>query len=279
MMKYFLLFIISVSFPVLWSCSDPYKSGLAAYKKGNYEEARKLLSPCAAKGNADAQFLLGEILMTSQYGTTFKSQACDWYQQAAEKGHAAAQNKTGDCYYKGMLGIGKNYSKALEWYRKAADNDEANAEFSLGTMYCVGVGIKQDKEAARIWFLKAAAHGLPAAYSWLGSIAEEEKNSPDGLAQAVEYYRKGDELGNMNSQFLLGLLYEKGTGVPQDKKEARRLFEKAAAGGDCSAVMHLFHLAGGIADIFGGKPRGSPEALHWYKRADELNCKFFALAK
>ncbi|WP_148204988.1 tetratricopeptide repeat protein [Candidatus Amoebophilus asiaticus] len=42
-----------------------------------------------------------------------------WYQKAADKGHAPAQNNLGWMYHNGC-GVPKNDEEAIKWYQKAA---------------------------------------------------------------------------------------------------------------------------------------------------------------
>ncbi|WP_198022325.1 tetratricopeptide repeat protein [Candidatus Odyssella acanthamoebae] len=48
-------------------------------------------------------------------------------QKAAEQGHAGAQSNLGGMYYKGE-GVEKNAEKAVEWYQKAAEKGNALAQ-------------------------------------------------------------------------------------------------------------------------------------------------------
>jgi len=72
-----------------------------------------------------------------------------------------------------------------------------------------------------------------------------------GLADGAGAYNRGDyatalkefrplaERGNTLSQYLLGVMYYEGRGVPQDYKEAVKWFRKAAEQGDPGAQFSL----------------------------------------
>lgn len=62
------------------------------------------------------------------------------------------------------------------------------------------------------------------------------------MAEWVRWYRKGAQLGNAASQFSLGMMYEIGAGVKQDRKEAIRWYRKSAAQGYQSAKDKLLEL-------------------------------------
>ena len=55
---------------------------------------------------------------------------------------------------------------------------------------------------------------------------------------AAESAEQGNTLGALN----LGILYADGLGVPRDRAEARKWFEKAAASGNEAAVARLARL-------------------------------------
>ena len=56
---------------------------------------------------------------------------------------------------------------------------------------------------------------------------------------AVNALRKSAEQGNATAQNRLGLLYNQGQGVPQDRMLAKQWFEKAAEQGDAGAQVNL----------------------------------------
>jgi TPR repeat protein len=80
------------------------------------------------------------------------------YRKAAERGDAKAQFNLGDCYFFGQ-GIKKDYNEAVQWFRKAAEQGHAKAQLRLGHCYYYGKGIKQNDNEAVQWVLKAAEQG------------------------------------------------------------------------------------------------------------------------
>ncbi len=57
----------------------------------------------------------------------------------AEKGEASAQYFLGDMYDFGR-GVAKDEVEAVKWFRKAADQGNADAQHNLGVMYFLGMG-------------------------------------------------------------------------------------------------------------------------------------------
>lgn len=67
------------------------------------------------------------------------------------------------------------------------------------------------------------------------------------------------------AQYNLGIMYYKGQGVKTNKKEAIRLFQSAATGGDINAQFILGVLYDKGEDI----SQNQPEAVRWYLKAAE----------
>jgi uncharacterized protein len=65
--------------------------------------------------------------------------------------------------------------------------------------------------------------------------------------QAVEWFRRASERGCARSMCNLGLLYERGEGVPEDTDQAYRLYKESAEKGHLSAMFYLAKLCFKIA--------------------------------
>jgi len=52
---------LAVAAPAETALAGPFEDGVAAYQRGDYATALRLLQPLAEHGNADAQFNLGII--------------------------------------------------------------------------------------------------------------------------------------------------------------------------------------------------------------------------
>jgi TPR repeat protein len=61
------------------------------------------------------------------------TEAAEWYQRAANRGHAEAQYFLGKMYSEGR-DVAQSYAEAFEWYRKAANRGHAEAQHKLGLM-------------------------------------------------------------------------------------------------------------------------------------------------
>ena len=79
-----------------------------------------------------------------------------------------------------------------------------------------------------------AQEGDPEAQAWLGNSLLE---SPNTAREGVEWLKKSADAGCPEGQFALGVVYERGKGLPQDKAEALRLFRLAADQGHTEAML------------------------------------------
>ena len=61
-------------------------------------------------------------------------------QAAAKKGDAAAQYRLGEMHDLGQ-GVPQDYKAAVQWYRRAAQQGHAQAQFALAEMYKNGDGV------------------------------------------------------------------------------------------------------------------------------------------
>ncbi|OFW08031.1 MAG: hypothetical protein A3H96_21780 [Acidobacteria bacterium RIFCSPLOWO2_02_FULL_67_36] len=79
------------------------------------------------------------------------------------------------------------------------------------------------------WYRKAADQGDVTAQFNLGVSYANGRGVPQEYAQAVTWYRKAAEQGEAGAQFNLGMMYSTGKGVPQDYVEAHKWRNLAAA--------------------------------------------------
>jgi TPR repeat protein len=88
------------------AAAGSYEEAMAAYERGDYVTAMRLLRPLAEQDNAYAQYKLGEM-------------------------------------YDFGRGVPQNYAEAMKRYRKAAEQGNADAQDMLGIMYGLGLGVPQ----------------------------------------------------------------------------------------------------------------------------------------
>jgi len=146
--------------------AQPIEDAIAAYERGDYATAYRLLRPLADQGDALAQTNLGFMNANGRGVPQDYSKALEWFGKAADQGFAIAQPKLRVMYYMG-LGVPQDYAEAAKWYRKAADQGNGAALFGLGEMYDNGRGMPQDYAEAAKWYRKAADQGFAGAITTL----------------------------------------------------------------------------------------------------------------
>ena len=143
----------------------------------------------AEQGHASAQNNLGVMYDRGAGVPQDNKAALDWYRKAAEQGNAEAQTNLGFSYY---YDVPQDYKVAAQWFRKAAEQGHAEAQFMIGTMYFYGNGVPQDDSEAYAWYNIAAAKGNELA-SESRDIAAK-KLSPRDLSEAQALATKYYEL-------------------------------------------------------------------------------------
>jgi uncharacterized protein len=74
--------------------AGPFEDSVAAYQRGDYATALRLVRPLAEQGRADAQFGLGLMYHEGQGVASVDREAVKWFRLAAEQGIAGAQHTT-----------------------------------------------------------------------------------------------------------------------------------------------------------------------------------------
>src|SRR5206468_6868664 len=100
--------------------ATPYEQAFAAYQKGDYPLALKLLKPLAEKGNVNAQYNVGVMYNESLGVKADYAEAAKWFKLAAQQGNMYAEVDLGKLYEYGR-GLQKDYKEALRLFRLAAD--------------------------------------------------------------------------------------------------------------------------------------------------------------
>jgi hypothetical protein len=100
--------------------SSSLNQGRAAFARGDYVQAARLLAPFARRGNPRAQAMLGFM-------------------------------------YENGLGAPQAYDVAVEFYAGAAERGDPSGQYLLGLMYDKGHGVDRDDVLAYKWLNLAAA--------------------------------------------------------------------------------------------------------------------------
>ena len=98
---------------------------------------------------------------------------------------------------------------------------------------------RKDYETAYKLILPLAEQGDAQAQYNLGVMYDKGRGVPQDYKEAVKWYRLAAEQGVREAQYNLGNKYSKGQGVPQDYKEAVKWYRLSAEQGIAKAQYNL----------------------------------------
>ena len=92
---------------------------------------------------------------------------------------------------------------------------------------------------AAVLLRPVAEQGDAQAQIYMGLLYERGKGVPQDYAESVKWYRLAAEQGKADAQYYLGNMYRNGNGVPQNGAEAVIWYRKAAEQGKSAAQNSL----------------------------------------
>lgn len=223
----------------------------------------------------------GRGLLAYQRGD-FSTAFYSW-QSSADLGDRQSQLGLGVLYYNGQ-GVAVDYGLAVTWFTRAAEQGVSDAQFNLGIMYAHGLGVERNEETAKDWIVRAAVQGHSTAIVWLDGSSDVANRGTTVSPQMRRRYEAGQEafehkdyegaltewkqlavLGMARAQNSLGVMYDQGIGVAEDRIRAAGLFRDAASQGFGGAQVNL-----GVMYLRGrGVTQDHRTALDWLTRAAE----------
>src|SRR5690348_18052621 len=115
------------------------RAGIDAWQRSDYAGAVTIWRPLAEKGDADAQFNLGQAYRLGRGVPINLAAAKTWFERAANQGHVDAQTTLGL-----LLFQNGDQAEGLKWLKKAADQGEPRALLVYGTALVNGDSVTQD---------------------------------------------------------------------------------------------------------------------------------------
>ncbi|QCX38353.1 hypothetical protein FF125_07875 [Aureibaculum algae] len=188
--------------------------------------------------------------------------------ELSNEGDSEAQNLLGLLYGSGDA-IDKDLKKSFEMTKKSAENGHPAAIANLGSKYMYGLGVEKDCNKALEWFKKGQE--INAARAWYGEGqlhyygCDELKIDYD---KAFESFKKAADLNNIDAQYKLGYMLQKGIGRKKDLDEAMWWYRKACEADNIDACNNL-------ANIYDNK-NNYIEAKKLYTKAAHKNNKYGA---
>lgn len=218
---------------------DPYNSGLALKKAGDYAEALRLFMLAAEAGSAKAAFFVSVMYQEGEGVEKDEEESFRWEEKAAELGYLDNFISVAYSYYLGSRGAEKNLGKALFWAKKAEQARDENILFDM----LDGDGLIRQIE-------RDIAYDAARAALKTGDCDE-----------AIRQFMRAAELGSADAAHNLAVMYETGDGVEKDEKEAFRWRVKAA---ELGRPDDMYVVALGYGDN-----QDFTQALFWAKKAKQ----------
>ncbi len=229
-------------------------------RPGDLAPLRQPLEKAAALDTVAAQMLLGEMLRQ-----TDPDDALKWLIAAGNQGQTEAMVFAGQMMASGRGVEAPDVAGAASWFSKAAEKGDSAGMYALAECYLFGKGVPKDPKRSIELLTSASALNNPRAMNLLGDLYR--KGVP-GLIQSnfdetVRLFSHAKDLGFLDAQGNLGVLYIYGQGVPKDEKKALELFRDGAEKGN-ALCMYFYAMCfdGGV-----GVAKNSEKARTWYVRA------------
>ena len=141
------------------------KAGVDAWGRGDYQTAISEWRGPADKGDADAQFNLGQAYKLGRGVPQDLGQAEKWYKKAADQGHLQANDNYGLILFQD-----NRRTEALPYLQASAQRGEPRAQYVLGTGHFNGDFVKKDWIRAYALMTRASAQQLPQATTNLAQM-------------------------------------------------------------------------------------------------------------
>jgi len=166
----------------------------------------------AQKGNAEAQFKVGEMYESGRGVEKNMIEAKRWINKAAAQGNQAAGYKL--LYYDLQKnGVTKDNKAKLGDLQDAARDGDGYAQYYVGLMHSHGVGLKKNSNVALDWLGKASLVGVTAAEAEIARVneakgarlrakqdAENKLRAQEEATRQQEARRKAEERSKLEAQ-------------------------------------------------------------------------------
>ena len=253
---------------------DMYLYGMGTEK--NPAKAAEWLETAGASGFWRPLNKLGEMYYYGEGIPADKKKAKDCFQKAAALGYGDAEANLAMCFYNKnprnmpkalsllrrafahgalfegeiaqllglftMEGMGteKDEKEAFQWMKRSADLGYPSGMNYLAIYYDRGLGTAPNRALAELWCRRAADKGHVEAAVQYGIYQRENGH----LKQSMRYFEQAARMGSADGQVWLASCYLYGIGVKENREEARKWLEQAAAQQEESAVKLLWEELG-----------------------------------
>lgn len=202
------------------------------------------------KFSAEAQFKLGDVIISDRKNTTKSDDSNALYDEC--------------------------YERANMYFRSSANSGNTEAMIALGNAYSSGLGVSKDYPKALTWYKKAQENGNARAKTYIDILYKYHvaELTPDAK-DAIQTYEKQAEDGNIDAMSSIGNVYFFGKKVDKDYVKAAKWFTKfVEKSNNVEEKRHVFfHLYMIYNDGGFGLEKDSKKAIEWHNRWEESKKK------
>ena len=237
------------------------------------------LQKLANGGDTEAMIEIGSFYLSE----TNASESLNWLQKAADLGATSAWTTLASTYESGNNGVQKDVETAISWWMKAATNGDISSELHLAQLYRDNEEVKSPEESFK-WFLKVAKQSDSNTNIWdeftikdaiipVAMAYDKGLGVAQDKAEAIKWYTKAAEAGDVEGEWRLGVKYDLGDGVDIDKQKALQWYLKAANAPQSFKTITLPGVAesqrnlGYLYRDGEGVTKDAQESLKWFQKA------------
>jgi len=195
----------------------------------------------AQKGNAEAQFKVGEMYESGRGVEKNMIEAKRWINKAAAQGNQAAGYKL--LYYDLQKnGVTKDNKTKLGDLQDAARDGDGYAQYYVGLMHSRGVGLKKSSNSALDWLGKASLVGVTAAEAEIARVneakgarlrakqdAENKLRAQEEATRQQEARRKAEDRSKLEAQREQQKRQQQDVAVKNEAEEEKKRAQKREA--------------------------------------------------
>ncbi len=207
--------------------------GSYLYYQQRLQEAEQWFRAASAQGNAIAGLMLGHIYQVQAQRREGEARAAalelalDQYTAAIALSSDEAMFSLGTLYLDGFYGE-ENVASGLALLQQAAQLGSPDAMLWLGHLYQQGVHLEANIDSARHYFAQAAEAQHPGAQKYYVRFLLSNNDQIAFDRRTLDWLDTLIATEDAEAMLLRGALHARGLGVPQNFRQARRWYRRAA---------------------------------------------------
>jgi TPR repeat protein len=228
-----------------------FEQGVRLYGEQRFSESAQSWGHAALLRHGPSHAHLSNMMFEGREGVPFnKHRAFQLASAGVALGCVHSKGALGRCYISDLF---QDVAKGLALARESAAAGSCFGQFVVGACYGEALGVNRDRaEAIRLYRIAAAQGHAGALYTLHVCLDDDGKE-----AEAMQMCRLAAAQGHAGAQCCLGLMFQEGRGVKEDRAEAVRLYRLSAAQGHATAQFNLGYTL--------KNPRDEAEAIRWFR--------------